>query len=70
MAINGISLTAESVTINTDAVIEMVYTEPLFGEILDPPLTPNVLIGYYNGSTGVVNLYVVDNSGLRLLRVS
>jgi len=27
------------------------------------------LVGFYNGSTDVVELYVVANSGLRLLRV-
>ena len=70
MAINGLSFTAESVITNTDAVIEVLYVEPVVGEPLDPPRTPGVLLGYYNGVSGVVNLYIVSRSGLQLLRIA
>ncbi len=67
MAINSVSMTSQSIQENTDAVIEVRYTEPLTGVLLDPPETPNKLIGYYDGNFDIVRLYIVDNSGLRLL---
>lgn len=67
MAINPVSMTSQSITENTDAVIEVRYVEPVLGDLLDPPETPNKLIGYYDGIANVVRLYIVDNSGLRLL---
>lgn len=60
-------MTSESITTNTDAVIEIRYTEPDTTALIDPPDTPNKLVGYYQGSTDVVRLYITDNSGLRLL---
>ena len=70
MAINPVSMTSESVMTNTDAIIEVVYAEPNLSILLDPPSTPGRILGFFNGSTGVVNLYMVDNSGLQLLRVT
>lgn len=70
MAINPVSMTSESVMTNTDAIIEVVYAEPNLNILLDPPSIPGRILGFFNGSTGVVNLYMVDNSGLRLLRVT
>ena len=69
MAINPVSMTSESITTNTDAVIQVVYSEPNLAILLDPPDIPGRMLGFFNGSTGVINLYMVDNSGLRLLRV-
>ena len=69
MAINPVSMTSESTTTNTDAVIQVVYSEPNLAILLDPPDIPGRMLGFFNGSTGVINLYMVDNSGLRLLRV-
>lgn len=69
MAINRVSMTAESVQENTDAIIEVRYTEPPAGVLLDVPEVPNKLIGYYDGNYDVVRLYIVDDSGLRLLRL-
>ena len=70
MAINPVSITSESVTTNTGTIIEVVYSEPDLGILLDPPDIPGRVLGFFNGSTGVINLYMVDNSGLRLLRVA
>ena len=60
-------MTSQSIQENTEAVIEVLYTEPNLADLLDPPQTPNKLIGYYDGVDDVVRLYIVDNSGLRLL---
>ena len=68
MAINRVSLTSESITTNTEAVIEVIYSEPPFPEdILDPPQTPGKLVAYYNGVDDTTSLYLVSASGLRLL---
>ena len=70
MAINPVSMTSESIKTNTEAVIEIVYYQPDPNTLLPVAETPGKLIGSFNGSQGIVNLYVVDNSGLRLLRIS
>tara|TARA_Y100001972_G_scaffold121949_1_gene166759 strand:- start:733 stop:942 length:210 start_codon:yes stop_codon:yes gene_type:complete len=67
MAINPVSISSQSIAENTDACIDVRYTEPPVGTILNPPETPNKLIGYYDGTFDVVRLYIVDDSGLRLL---
>ena len=70
MAINPVSMTSESIKTNTDAIIEVVYAEPDLNILLDPPDTPGRILGFFNGASGVINLYIVDNSGLRLMRVT
>lgn len=62
-------MTSESITTNTDAVIEMVYIEPDPSVLLSPAQTPGKLFGYYNGILDAVQLFIVDSSGLRLLRI-
>jgi len=69
MTINRTSLTSESVQTNTDAIIEVRNTAPQTGVDLDPPDIPGRLLGYYNGSTGFVELYVVSPDGKRLLEI-
>lgn len=68
MAINRVSISSQSITENTNAIIQVLYTRPPSG-LLDPPQTPGKLVGYYNGATGFMELYVIDNSGTRLLPV-
>lgn len=67
--INRISMASQSITTNTDTVIEMVYSEPASEDELNPPQPPGKIVGYYNGMTNEVNLYVVSANGLKLLRV-
>ena len=63
-------MTSQSITENTDTVIEVRYVEPpLPEELIDPPETPGKLIAYYNGVNDITSLYIVDRSGLRLLRM-
>ena len=69
MTINRSAISSESITVNTDAVIEIRSVAPSLTTLLSPPETPGKLIGYYNGVTDSVELFVVDNSGIRLLRV-
>ena len=69
MAINRVSFTAQSIKDNYDAIIEIKTEQPRQNQTLDPPETPNKLIGYFNGATGYVELYVVDPSGYRILKI-
>lgn len=70
MAINRTSLSAQSITTAQDSiVIEMRENEPNIFRDLDPPQPPGKLIGYYNGASGFVELYVVSSNGLRLMPV-
>lgn len=67
MGINRTSITSESITTNTNVVIEMLQAVPDLDELLDPLDTPGKLYGFYNGATGFVELYIVDKSGSQLL---
>lgn len=68
MAINRVSLTSQSITTNTESVVEIIYAAPPGPEeVLDPPQTPGKLVAYYNGSRDQVRLYIVNRAGLRLL---
>jgi len=69
MGINRVSFTAQSIKENFDATIEIRTQQPRHQEVLDPPETPNKLVGYFNGATGYVELYVVDPSGTKMLRI-
>ena len=62
-------MTADSLLTNVDATIEIRETQPRHNMLLDPPETPNKLVGYLNGATGYVELYVVSSRGDRLLRI-
>ena len=65
MAINRVSFASESVTTNTDSVIEVRYSEPPLGTTLTVPETPGKLIGYYDSLSDTVKLYIVSSNGLR-----
>ena len=38
--------------------------------LIDPPLTPNRLYGWYNGSSDMVELFMTTSAGNRYIRVS
>jgi hypothetical protein len=69
MSINPTSISSQSIKENTDVVIEIVYTRPSLTETFDPPEIPGRIIGYYNGSSGFMELYVFNRSGTGLLQV-
>ena len=69
MAINRTSLTSQSIVTDTNVVLEIVYVAPVVGAVLDPPMTPNKVFGFYDQALDAVRLFVVDDSGLRVLPV-
>ena len=69
MGITPLLIASDSIQTNEDAIIDIVYVEPNPLTFLTTPEPPGKLIGYYNGVLDAVELYVVDGTGLRLLRV-
>ena len=68
MSISRASISAVPLEDNTEFVIQMVASQPDTDEFLDPPLSPGKVFGFYNGATGFVELYVINNSGTRYLK--
>jgi hypothetical protein len=69
MAINPPGIGSVDVRENNTLSMEIVTTRPSLTEILAVARQPGQLIGFYNGSTGLVELYTVDFSGIRYLKV-
>ena len=72
MAINRSSISSQSITQNNDVAINMsaIPIDQSASEIyLDPPVTPNILHGFYNAATGTVQLFVTDSQGRRYVPI-
>jgi len=70
MTINRTSLSATPIQEGANTVvIEMRSDLPRTDRELDPPQPPGKIIGYYNGTSGFVELYVVSYSGTALLPI-
>lgn len=70
MAINPSQLGATPTDANYDVTIELLTTRPDSRAYLTTPVTPNKLVGYYDAVQDQVELYIVDNTGYRYLRIS
>jgi len=70
MAINPSQLGATPTDSNYDITIELLTTRPNAGAYLTTAVTPNKLVGYYDAIQDQVELYIVDNTGYRYLRIS
>ena len=70
MAINPSQLGAQPITSNYDITIELLTTRPNAGVYNATTDTPNKLVGYYDGIRDHVELYIVDNTGHRYLRIA
>jgi hypothetical protein len=69
MAINRSFVSTQDVSTVTNTTIEIVAVRPSLDILNDPPETPNRMVGYHDSVSDSVELYVVDRSGLRWLRV-
>ena len=69
MAINPSSFSGVSIETAGRAYIEIFPTPPTLGVLLDPPLEPGRMIGYWNPANDKVELYVVGGGGTYWLRV-
>lgn len=68
MAINRSVITTAEITDVQKVAIEMVSVRPT-NAYYEEAGTPNVLVGYYDSATDVVELYVRDASGHRFLKL-
>ena len=69
MAINRTSITADDIRQNHDIAIQMVIDQPDTSVTLATPVSPNILVGYYNNALDVVELYVTSATGYSYIRV-
>ena len=69
MAINRSSISTNSVDKYNGNTIELLSTIPPGNGLIDTPMEPGKLVGYYDGVSDTVRLYVVSGSGYRLMRV-
>lgn len=69
MAINRSFISTQSTDKFGGSIVKMMVGSPPTNLALNPPLTPGQMIGYYNGTTDSVSLYVVSATGNNLLRV-
>ena len=69
MAINRSSVSTNSVENYNGNTIEMLSSEPPSNGALSAYMQPGQLVGYYNGVSDVVQLFVVSGSGFRIMRV-
>lgn len=45
------------------AILQIVTVRPEVNEILDPPQTPGMLVGYYSAETDKVELFTISPGG-------
>jgi hypothetical protein len=69
MPINPTQLTSIPITDNLDVTVEFLVSRPSTTVYQSTPNTPNKLFAYYDSIADYVELYVVDKSGYRYLRV-
>ena len=69
MAINRSFVSTNSTEKYNSTNIEILSSEPPLNGVLTVAKTPGQVVGYYNGTTDVVTLYVVLGSGLKMARV-
>ena len=68
MAINRSNIAAQSIRQNHDIAIKMLPAPPT-SEYLEVPTTPNLMYGFYNAALDQVELYIVDPTGRRYVKV-
>ena len=70
MGITNPMFSSRTVEDQPTAIIQVVYTRPPMKQRLDPPEEGNKLVGYYDASSGTVELFVTSPGGDYYLRVT
>lgn len=68
MAIQPSFIGSQPISQNTDTTISLLQARPTSDTIIDPPLDPGLLVGYYNGSLEAVELFIVSGDGTRYIK--
>lgn len=69
MAINPTQLAAQEISTVTDFAIEITYTRIVHGQLIDPPVTPYQLVGFFNTFNNRVELFCTNATGSRYIKV-
>lgn len=69
MAVNPSLITTKSISNDPRVVVRMLSVRPVVGAKLDAPVTPNELVGVFNGALEIVELFVSDASGYYYLPI-
>ena len=70
MAISRANFGSTDVSENYEVSIDMLTSQPDTQAVLNPVVTPNLLVGYYNATYDVVELYISNNTGTRWFRMT
>ena len=70
MGINNPMFSSRSVTEEPTAIIKVVYVRPPVKQKLDPVEEGNKLVGYYDSTSGTVELFITSAGGDYYLRVT
>jgi hypothetical protein len=55
---------------DVDVTITMLPARPDLAATIDPPASPGLLVGFFNGALDVVELYMVSTDGARYIKVT
>lgn len=69
MAINPSQFGATPVDQNYDVAVQMLAQRPEANRPQETADTPNKLVGYYDPFSDRVELYIVDDTGFRYLKI-
>ena len=71
MGITSGHIGTKSIASNTKVVVEMLTERPKYGtDIADGvKRAPGQIVGFFNGTTGTVELFCIDNTGKRVLKI-
>jgi hypothetical protein len=69
MGINPSAFTTQAIADNTEVTLELLPQRPTDSTVISPAKQPGRVFGYYNPGANVVELYVVNASGLGYVRV-
>lgn len=71
MGIQSGHIGTQSIASDVKVVLEILPFRPAYGVAFPDGIKrlPGQLVGFFNGTTGTVELYMVDNTGIKALKV-
>lgn len=71
MGITSGHIGTKSIATNTKVVIEMLAERPKYSVAISDGIKrePGQIVGFFNGTTGTVELFCIDNTGVKALKI-
>lgn len=69
MAINPSGIKSVEISQDANTCIQLLPTRPVEGAVFSPAKQPGLLVGFYNGVLDGVEIFVVDYTGTRYVRM-